>query len=67
MYLSGRKRVLRDMLLAVPLHLLGHSEVMLPEGSKVCVQFLSPSPLTDFGVVNTDCEKLDHTGHSELS
>lgn len=55
------------MLLAVPLPLLGHSEVMLPEGSKVCVQFLSPSPLKDFGVANTDCEKLDHTGHSELS
>lgn len=43
MYLSGRKRVLLDVLLAVPLHLLGHSEAMLPEGSKVCVQFLSSS------------------------
>lgn len=41
--LLGRKRVSRDVLLTVPLHSLGHSEVMLPEGSKVCVQFLSSS------------------------
>lgn len=41
MYLSGRKRVLQDVLLAVPLHSSGRSEAMLPGGSKVCVQFLS--------------------------